>query len=199
MPNETLSKHLFHWEAQPMKWAMRLRVALYLAQALEYCSSEGQALYHDLNAYRVLFDQDANPRLSCFDLMKNSKDGKSYSTNLAFTPPEYLRTGRVIPESLVYSFGTLLLDLLKDPYALSSKKGVLLVLHGASGLTKGLIKECMEHGVRKFNVNTEVRKAYTDSLSNSKKDLVHVMASAKEAMKAVVAGKMHLFGSAGKA
>ncbi|KAM1938337.1 hypothetical protein FF1_015948 [Malus domestica] len=91
------------------------------------------------------------------------------------------------------------LDMLKDLYALSSKKGVLLVLHGASGLSKELIKECIEHGVRKFNVNTEVRKAYTDSLSNSKKDLVHVMASAKEAMKAVVAEKMHLFGSAGKA
>lgn len=40
-----------------MKWAMRLRVALYLAQALEYCSSKGRALYHDLNAYRILFDQ----------------------------------------------------------------------------------------------------------------------------------------------
>lgn len=43
-------------ETQPMKWAMRLRVALYLAQALEYCTSKGRALYHDLNAYRVLFD-----------------------------------------------------------------------------------------------------------------------------------------------
>jgi hypothetical protein len=26
--------------------------------------------------------------------MKNSRDGKSYSTNLAFTPPEYLKTGK---------------------------------------------------------------------------------------------------------
>ncbi|KAL5580865.1 hypothetical protein UlMin_013307 [Ulmus minor] len=116
MPNETLSKHLFHWEAQPMKWAMRLRVALHLAQALEYCSSKGRALYHDLNAYRVLFDQDGSPRLSCFGLMKNSRDGKSYSTNLAFTPPEYLRTGRVTSESVVYSFGTLLLDLLSGKH-----------------------------------------------------------------------------------
>ncbi|KAI5321804.1 hypothetical protein L3X38_030876 [Prunus dulcis] len=111
MPNETLSKHLFQWETQPMKWAMRLTVALYVAQALEYCSSKGQALYHDLNAHRVLFDQDGNPRLSCFGLMKNSKDDKSF-TNLAFTPAEFLRRGRVIPESLVYSFGTLLLNLL---------------------------------------------------------------------------------------
>ncbi|KAK4268683.1 hypothetical protein QN277_025299 [Acacia crassicarpa] len=116
MPHDTLAKHLFHWEAQPMKWAMRLRVALYLAQALEYCSSKGRALYHDLNAYRILFDQDGNPRLSCFGLMKNSRDGKSYSTNLAFTPPEYLRTGRVTPESVVYSFGTLLLDLLSGKH-----------------------------------------------------------------------------------
>jgi fructose/tagatose bisphosphate aldolase len=38
-----------------------------------------------------------------------------------------------------------------------------------------------------------------NSLSNPKKDLVHVMASAKEAMKAVVAEKMRLFGSSGKA
>lgn len=105
-----------------MKWAMRLRVAFYLAQAMEYCSSKGRAIYHDLNAYRILFDQvklvlplcqltlmscylcgfvilfcilqDGNPRLSCFGLMKNSRDGKSYSTNLAFTPPEYMRTGQ---------------------------------------------------------------------------------------------------------
>ncbi|XP_057416468.1 serine/threonine-protein kinase BSK7-like [Lotus japonicus] len=116
MPNDTLAKHLFHWETQPMKWAMRLRVALHLAQALEYCTSKGRALYHDLNAYRVLFDDDYNPKLSCFGLMKNSRDGKSYSTNLAFTPPEYLRTGRVTPESVTYSFGTLLLDLLSGKH-----------------------------------------------------------------------------------
>lgn len=60
-------------------------------------------------------------------------------------------------------------------------------------------QECIKLGVRKFNVNTEVRKAYMDSLSSTKKDLVHAMTAAKEAMKAVVAEKMQLFGSAGKA
>lgn len=91
------------------------------------------------------------------------------------------------------------LDLLKDLHALSSKKGVFLVLHGASGLSEELIKASIQRGVTKFNVNTEVRNAYMNSLSNPKKDLVHVMASAKEAMKAVVAEKMRLFGSSGKA
>ncbi|XP_073311060.1 serine/threonine-protein kinase BSK6-like [Primulina huaijiensis] len=116
MLNDTLAKHLFHWENQPMKWVMRLRVAFYLAQAIEYCSSRGRALYHDLNAYRVLFDQEGNPRLSCFGLMRNSKDGQSYSTNLAFTPPEYLRIGKVTPESAVFSFGTMLIDLLSGKH-----------------------------------------------------------------------------------
>lgn len=92
------------------------------------------------------------------------------------------------------------LDLLKDLYGLCSKKGVHVVLHGASGLSKEIIEECIKLGVRKFNVNTEVRKAYMDALSSpNKKDLINVMASAKEAMKAVIAEKMRLFGSAGKA
>lgn len=116
MPNDTLAKHLFHWENQTIEWAMRLRVALYIAEALDYCSTEGRPLYHDLNAYRVLFDEDGDPRLSCFGLMKNSQDGKSYSTNLAYTPPEYLRNGRVTPESVIYSFGTVLLDLLSGKH-----------------------------------------------------------------------------------
>ncbi|KAL8139718.1 hypothetical protein V2J09_005739 [Rumex salicifolius] len=91
------------------------------------------------------------------------------------------------------------LDLLKELHALAIEKGVLLVLHGASGLPKELVKGCIGLGVTKFNVNTEVRKAYIDSLSSPGKDLVHVMASAKDAMKAVVIEKMILFGSSGKA
>lgn len=66
-------------------------------------------------------------------------------------------------------------------------------------LIGNLVQKCIEHGVRKFNINTEVRRAYMDSLSSPKKDLVHVMTSAKEAMKAVISEKMRLFGSAGKA
>ncbi|PKA56149.1 putative serine/threonine-protein kinase [Apostasia shenzhenica] len=48
--------------------------------------------------------------------MKNSKSGKSYNTNLAFIPPEYLRTENITPECVVYSFGTLLLDLLSGKH-----------------------------------------------------------------------------------
>ncbi|KAI4315148.1 hypothetical protein L6164_027990 [Bauhinia variegata] len=116
MPNDTLSKHLFHWDKQPLPWEMRVRVAHHVAQALDHCSMENRKIYHDLNAYRILFDEDGDPRLSSFGLMKNSRDGKSYSTNLAYTPPEFLRTGRIIPESVIYSYGTVLLDLLSGKH-----------------------------------------------------------------------------------
>ncbi|KAJ8747662.1 hypothetical protein K2173_024575 [Erythroxylum novogranatense] len=116
MPNGTLSKHLFHWEKQPLPWEMRVRVAYYIAQVLDHCNAQNHKIYHDLNAYRILFDEDGDPRLSSLGLMKNSRDGKSYSTNLAYTPPEFMRTGRVIPESVIYSYGTVLLDLLSGKH-----------------------------------------------------------------------------------
>ncbi|THG18065.1 hypothetical protein TEA_019459 [Camellia sinensis var. sinensis] len=198
MPNDSLAKHLFHFqngmmlvldlhlfvfsglvdpnysmirlgENQTIEWAMRLRVALYIAEALDYCSSEGRPLYHDLNAYR-----DGDPRLSCFGLMKNSRDGKSYSTNLAYTPPEYLRNGgfifsldsigRVTPESVIYSFGTVLLDLLSGKHippshALDMIRGKNIILLMDSHLegkfsteeataVVGLASQCLQHEPR---------------------------------------------------
>lgn len=109
--------------------------------------------------------------------MKNSRDGKSYSTNLAYTPPEYLRNGestcsfsyglfynqhitnleskegsqfvefcvagRVTPESVTYSFGTVLLDLLSGKHIPPSHvSSYLYVLVGRSVLPLECVCEC---------------------------------------------------------
>ncbi|WP_071518548.1 class II fructose-bisphosphate aldolase [Geitlerinema sp. PCC 9228] len=78
-----------------------------------------------------------------------------------------------------------------------------LVLHGASGLPAEMIARSIELGVCKFNVNTEVRQAYMDvlrSLSEQPEaDLTDTMEEAMAAMEAVIAAKMRLFGSDGKA
>ncbi|XP_031252947.1 serine/threonine-protein kinase BSK8-like isoform X2 [Pistacia vera] len=49
-----------------------------------------------LSSSSCLPHHEGNPRLSSFGLMKNSRDGKSYSTNLAYTPPEFLQKGLYI-------------------------------------------------------------------------------------------------------
>lgn len=44
-------------DKQPLPWEMRVRVAYYIAQALDHCNTENRKIYHDLNAYRILFDE----------------------------------------------------------------------------------------------------------------------------------------------
>ncbi|CAG7883335.1 unnamed protein product [Brassica rapa] len=99
MPNDTLAKRLFHRKNQTMEWEMRLRVAFCVAQALDFCSGGGFTSYNNLNAYSVLFNEDGDACLSCFGLMKEFKDDQR-------------ATGCVNSESLIFGFGTLLMNLL---------------------------------------------------------------------------------------
>jgi tagatose 1,6-diphosphate aldolase GatY/KbaY len=83
---------------------------------------------------------------------------------------------------------------------LRSAVPVPLVLHGASGLPAPIVRRAIELGVRKLNVNTELRDAYVGALAaGSRRDLVDLMRDAIDAMRAVVAAKLRLFGSVGKA
>jgi len=79
-----------------------------------------------------------------------------------------------------------------------------LVLHGASGLPASMIQQSIELGVCKFNVNTEVRQKYLQfwrefGKTDSQRDLLDCQKAATEAMQEVIAEKIRLFGSAGKA
>lgn len=84
--------------------------------------------------------------------------------------------------------------------AIRNAVDVPLVLHGTSGLPDWMVRRCIELGVCKFNVNTEVRRAYTDALQNGVSlekplDLVDLMESAVDGMASVVAEKLRFFGS----
>ncbi len=88
--------------------------------------------------------------------------------------------------------------------AISTAVGVPLVLHGASGLPDALVRRVIELGVCKFNVNTEVREAYLDALRESlhgsaPPDLLDLLRHVTAAMRGVVATKLRLFQSAGRA
>jgi tagatose 1,6-diphosphate aldolase GatY/KbaY len=81
---------------------------------------------------------------------------------------------------------------------------VPLVLHGASGLPREIVRRAIGQGVCKFNVNTEVRLAYIDALRIELQppqtlDLIELMNLVISGMQAVVAEKLELFGSVGKA
>ncbi|MEL6381447.1 MAG: class II fructose-bisphosphate aldolase [Cyanobacteria bacterium J06626_18] len=79
-----------------------------------------------------------------------------------------------------------------------------LVLHGASGLPALMIQRSIELGVCKFNVNTEVRQKYLQfwreyGKTDSQRDLLDCQKASTSVMQEVIAQKIRLFGSAGKA
>lgn len=88
--------------------------------------------------------------------------------------------------------------------AIRAAVDVPLVLHGASGIPAEMVQESIKLGIAKLNVNTEVRQAYLQALreglaAQPGKDLLPLMQQAVAAMQAVVAEKIALFGSAGRA
>ena len=77
-------------------------------------------------------------------------------------------------------------------------------MHGASGLPEAIVRRSIELGITKFNVNTELRQAYLSVLrerlsSPEPSDILDLMVDAVKAMQLIVAEKLWLFGSVGKA
>jgi tagatose 1,6-diphosphate aldolase GatY/KbaY len=78
-----------------------------------------------------------------------------------------------------------------------------LVLHGTSGVPDDMVQRCIELGVCKFNVNTEVRQAYVGAMrkclaEDGPTDLLPLLQAGMTAMQEVVAEKLQLFGSIGR-
>ena len=83
---------------------------------------------------------------------------------------------------------------------------VPIVLHGASDWEDGKAAMAIEKGVNCFNVDTNTRLAFVNSLSTTFKsdkdpglDIRSILGEARDAVKESVKRKMELFGSTGKA
>ncbi|MGE5553457.1 MAG: class II fructose-1,6-bisphosphate aldolase [Betaproteobacteria bacterium] len=80
-----------------------------------------------------------------------------------------------------------------------------LVLHGASGVPDDAIREAIRLGVRKINIDTEIRLAFASAVRRTladDEDLYdprEILSPARRAMEEVVREKIRLFGSAGRA
>lgn len=82
---------------------------------------------------------------------------------------------------------------------LAERVDVPLVLHGASGISDADIERCIRLGVRKINVNTEIRQALFGSLQESLGrgvpgyDVTALLGAAMDSMQACVEEKIALF------
>lgn len=89
--------------------------------------------------------------------------------------------------------------------AIQENVDVPLVLHGASGISSEEVRKCIERGVAKVNISTELKIPFTHGLREyliehpDASDLRKYMVPAKEGMKKAVIEKIHMCMSDGKA
>jgi fructose-bisphosphate aldolase class II len=92
-----------------------------------------------------------------------------------------------------------------------------LVMHGGTGVPDDAVRKAVALGIRKINIDTQIRVAFYDAVATQihaaekehadaeakgqvrKYDIRKLLAPAREAMAEVIAEKMRLFGSSGKA
>ncbi len=101
--------------------------------------------------------------------------------------------------------------------AIADKVKMPLVMHGGTGVPETAVRKGVENGIRKINIDTEIRVAFFDSVAATvakiqkehaeadakgeakKYDIRKVLGPARDAMQEAIARKMELFGCAGKA
>ncbi|OVA00714.1 Protein kinase domain [Macleaya cordata] len=104
-----------------LRWDHRYKILSGVASALHYLHDEydQKVIHRDLKASNVLLDSDYNARLGDFGLARALDNEKtSYAElegipgTLGYIAPECFHTGKATPESDVYSFGAIVLEVI---------------------------------------------------------------------------------------
>ena len=88
---------------------------------------------------------------------------------------------------------------------IKNRVNIPLVLHGSSGVPDEALREAVKRGVRKINIDTNLREAFTDGVREvlaekpNEIDPRKILGPAREKMADRVAEKIRIFGSNGKA
>ncbi|XP_024973699.1 inactive receptor-like serine/threonine-protein kinase At2g40270 isoform X2 [Cynara cardunculus var. scolymus] len=114
-PNGTLFEHLHIEEAEHLDWSMRIRIAMGMAYCLEYLHQLNPPIAHkNLQSSSIHLTEDYAAKISDFSFWDAAKTGP--------TKAELLETPPSTPQSNVYSFGVILLELItgKIPYSVNN-------------------------------------------------------------------------------
>jgi len=121
---------------KPFAWDHRLRIALDAARGLFHMANSQPKIFHrDIKPANILISTDGTAKMADFGLASVvPSEGRAHLTvdQISGTPgyacPTYMQTGQVSEHSEVYSFGTVLLELLVNlpPAALAGANAEII-------------------------------------------------------------------------
>ncbi|XP_061969338.1 probably inactive leucine-rich repeat receptor-like protein kinase At5g48380 [Populus nigra] len=123
MPNGTLYDHIHIADEsrKPMEWPLRLKIGIRAAKGFawlhHYCNP--RIIHRNISSKCILLDADFEPKISDFGLARLMNPIDTHLStfvngefgDLGYVAPEYARTLVATPKGDVYSFGTVLLEL----------------------------------------------------------------------------------------
>ncbi|CAE5959770.1 unnamed protein product [Arabidopsis arenosa] len=132
MENGSLKDHLHAIGKPPPSWGTRMKIAIDVANALEYLHfyCDPPLCHRDIKSSNILLDENFVAKLSDFGLAHSSRDGSVFfepvNTDIRGTPdPEYVVTQELTEKSDVYSYGVVLLELITGRRAVDEGKNLV--------------------------------------------------------------------------
>ncbi|KAL0899672.1 hypothetical protein Bca101_083633 [Brassica carinata] len=161
MANGSLTDHLHSTEKPPLSWATRMKIAIDVANALEYLHlyCDPPLCHRDIKSSNILLDENFVAKLADFGLAHASRDGsvcfEPINTDIRGTPgyvdPEYVVTQQLTEKSDVYSYGVVLLEIITGRRAVDEGRNLvemsqpLLVSESRRvDLVDSRIKDCID-------------------------------------------------------